>query len=408
MNKIRLMFVICFCLIIRNSYSLNATNYTTSDGLLSNNVTGVSVAKNGNVWFCSDSGVFMFDGVDWEFWNQDGGISSSKIKTINIDADDNVWILSDTGLSKFKNNTWSNIPFTINEDYLNYMAIDKEGSIWLATDSKIISWQQNDYLEIPIDFIGSHVSITNDNSFNIYVGSKNSEISIYEGNNWKKISSFDGFGSSVSYITKDYIGNIWYADNFMDSETSCSIQKRINDSTTVYYDEDDGAIQGVVKKIIVDKNNRLYFATQNGLGVYDNEKWSVFTIDDGLMSNNISSVAIDSNNNLWITSDSGISKITELTAVSYDINCQKLFGNKLVKIEKRNSRINFRCSFQLLNDTELFLYALNGKEVASTSCKIIKDNNSFFLPRKEIAKGTYLGLLKKRNNKNVVFKFIIP
>ena len=66
-------------------------NYTTRDGLLSNEVYDVRPGKNGTVWFATSGGASCFDGTGFINFTKSDGLPSSNLITLDVDQQGVVW-----------------------------------------------------------------------------------------------------------------------------------------------------------------------------------------------------------------------------------------------------------------------------------------------------------------------------
>lgn len=83
------------------------TNYTTKDGLVSNEIHSVAVAKDGSVWVGTASGVSRFDGKKWGTYVLENDTGNKWIGSILAANDGSVWLAYAGGIAHFIS---SNIP----------------------------------------------------------------------------------------------------------------------------------------------------------------------------------------------------------------------------------------------------------------------------------------------------------
>ncbi|MFC1574406.1 FlgD immunoglobulin-like domain containing protein, partial [Candidatus Latescibacterota bacterium] len=62
----------------------------------------------------------------------------------------------------------------------------------------------------------------------------------------------------------------------------------------------------------VDQNNVLWISTiDSGVSRFDGETWTTFTTDNsGLCDNKVNAIAVEKNNTIWFGTDNGVSKYT--------------------------------------------------------------------------------------------------
>ena len=81
---------------------------TTLQGLPTNELTGVAVAPNGDVWFSSAAGAIRWrDGVMRTFTVADG-LNSNLVRKVTVAPDGSVWAATEVGIVRFDGAVWSN------------------------------------------------------------------------------------------------------------------------------------------------------------------------------------------------------------------------------------------------------------------------------------------------------------
>jgi signal transduction histidine kinase len=66
-------------------------NYTTQDGLLSNDVYDVRAGQNGEIWFATRAGASCFDGTGFINYTKSDGLLSSSLITLDVDKHGAIW-----------------------------------------------------------------------------------------------------------------------------------------------------------------------------------------------------------------------------------------------------------------------------------------------------------------------------
>lgn len=84
----------------------NWTQYTTTNGLLSNIVTSLAIDKQGSLWVGHSNGLSRFDGTSWEtFTTLNSGLVNNNIVGIGVDNDGVVWFGCPNGITSFQYDT---------------------------------------------------------------------------------------------------------------------------------------------------------------------------------------------------------------------------------------------------------------------------------------------------------------
>lgn len=113
-------------------------NYTSEDGLPSNEVYCVYQDTLGFMWFGTDNGVSRFDGYTFENFGPEHGLEKPEINLIIKDHQERVWYSSYSGkVYSFQNNTfipyaWNHILdyYSVKSHLVNLKYIDNEGAFY--------------------------------------------------------------------------------------------------------------------------------------------------------------------------------------------------------------------------------------------------------------------------------------
>jgi ligand-binding sensor domain-containing protein len=77
--------------------------------------------------------------------------------------------------------------------------------------------------------------------------------------------------------------------------------------------ENPEALSNNVNVILADGPDELWVGTENGLGYFDGETWTRFSMEDGLPANRIYTLMFDQNDELWVGTDSGAAHFVDQT-----------------------------------------------------------------------------------------------
>ena len=79
------------------------TNYTSSDGLLADNVNAVDTDANNTIWFGTQNGVSEYDGSTWvDHTNAiDAGLIDDNIQALTVMSNGDIWVGTDFGASVY-------------------------------------------------------------------------------------------------------------------------------------------------------------------------------------------------------------------------------------------------------------------------------------------------------------------
>jgi len=255
--------------------------------------------------------------AQWTSYTTSNGLVHNEVYGIHVGIDALKWFGTVGGLSRLsQTNSWTS--FTISNSALpvNYVypvMRDTQGNLWVGTRGggvvrltgasfTIFGTNQG----IPSNIVRS---LFEDNNGNIWVGtgdggSPGQGVAKFNGVSWTKYSTVNGLaGNTVRGIIQDSQNNMWFA-------TSTGLSK-FNGTTWTNYTTNNGLTHNNLTGIAIDLIGRIWVCTWGGgiciLDPYSNT-WSYFTEQNSdISSNNIHCIAVDRFRNIWIgTYDYGL------------------------------------------------------------------------------------------------------
>lgn len=103
----------------------------------------------------------------------------------------------------------------------------------------------------------------------------------------------------IRHIFQDADGNYWFGTN--DDGIA-----RMKGEQLDYFSIDQGLGGRAVRRILQDKQGRIWAATSGGVSIYSNGQWKNITTKDGLLSNDIWSLFLDSKDRVWAGTMNGL------------------------------------------------------------------------------------------------------
>ncbi|MBL7883422.1 MAG: T9SS type A sorting domain-containing protein [Bacteroidia bacterium] len=105
---------------------------------------------NSHIWMSfstAGNGIFKFDGTGWTNINtSNSNIPTNNVWGMNVDMNNNIWISYTPGLSKFDGVSWTN--YSTNEGYPystggGYVKVDKYNNVWASSSSGVVVFNEN-------------------------------------------------------------------------------------------------------------------------------------------------------------------------------------------------------------------------------------------------------------------------
>jgi signal transduction histidine kinase/ligand-binding sensor domain-containing protein len=280
-------------------------SYTTEEGLVSNVVNALEVTPDGTVYIGTANGMNMFRAgkiVTNRF------LAVTPINAIIMDRDNRLWIGSENGLGRI-------FPDGKREEFvgeetgapfvrINGISFDNEGSTWLSTGRHgLIQLKQTGVLNLTtveglaINRINIAVEGAN-RAF--YIGTDNGKVNIYQEG---KITTLpirtDLGGAGIRDICLDKNGVIWIA--------SYKGILRIEGTSERLFTTADGLPADDMRRILLDSQGRLWFASRSGgIAQFKNNRVvRVIDKDNGLRSNYILAMEEGADGKIYIGTHSG-------------------------------------------------------------------------------------------------------
>jgi len=315
------------------------TTYTTTDGLVSNEVSAIAIDALGNKWFGTSESVSKFDGTTWTNYTPPDLIIPRYVSSIAIDKDGNIWsawFVGDwggaaprgAGVKKFDGTTWTTYRggYGLVSDYVYAIAIDAQGNKWFGAEGGVSKFDGTNWTTYTTadGLVDNYVwAIAIDAQGNKWFGT-GSGVSKFDGTAWTTYNtSNSGLVSNwVNAIAIDAEGNKWFGTYGGVSKfdgtawtNNTPTPGRGRDSFYVYAIAIDGSnniwISGSYIQADAGRKDDEYH-DWHGVSKFDGTTWTTYTTADGLASTHVEAIAIDAQGNKWFGTDKGISKLSDV------------------------------------------------------------------------------------------------
>lgn len=272
-------------------------NFTTENGLASNVVYEVFQDSKKRMWFATDKGISIYDGITWNNLNKSNGISDNEVYQIREDKQGRIWLLTDNGIPTImQNDQIITGHYNWNETYtakghLYAFHEDTAGHIWIGSERQGLFKISNEGQVKHIPFSNlSKQALTTDI---INYEGELLVVTLYGFNTIENDSIRTAHEDSQLYSTPRglQVGRNYYA---------------ISEDEVYQYDlsaystpQDTLQFPSNVINLVEKSDNELWVATRNGIYVLNlNTKKITAHYLNGL---SVSSVCTDHQNGLWIT-----------------------------------------------------------------------------------------------------------
>jgi ligand-binding sensor domain-containing protein len=96
-------------------------------------------------------------------------------------------------------------------------------------------------------------------------------------------------------------------------------QRSYNGDITNIHNYEKGLLNDCAYAIFVESEDKVWFATANGLHLYNNNKYLIYDKSSGLLNNSVRSICSDSRGSIWAANSNGLSQFKDNTWSSYTI-----------------------------------------------------------------------------------------
>ncbi len=275
--------------------------------------TTIMQDREGNIWIGTQfSGLFMYYDGAFSNFNNLPGLRNEYITAIKP-IPNGFLIGTASGLKQISRDNFTGkfnevpliIPGFTSNTRINNIYINPKG-FWYAVDenNNIITYNgRYNVLNIPEISAGAAIScFTEDASGNIWVGTSNDGIYIYNKKVITHYTAADSLSSDViTSLYTDAQNNIWIGTK------DAGALKYDGNAFIKFTYYDNGLISNNINNIGQDTKGLIWFGSPDG-GVcsYDGEGFSFYTDNDVLSENDVSSITFDNKGSLWVGLSDGV------------------------------------------------------------------------------------------------------
>ena len=252
------------------------SNYNIPQGLADQFVYDTVVAKNGDLWIATWSGVNLVKGArldDRDSWqtftveNTGGGLPNPWVYAVEEGVNGEMWFATEAGLARYQDGKWEN-------------------------------WQHKDGLGAKFELVKDSIQFTNDPA---RASKHHAQQKAEQGLEDINVAYNPNYIISLA-VDKD--GIVWCG-------TWGGGLAKFNGETWENYTTFDGLPGNHIFMLYRNEMDELWIGTSKGLSQLDRKKdtFSTLTMNDGLFANNVFSMANAQDGSVWIGSFGGVARI---------------------------------------------------------------------------------------------------
>ncbi len=199
--------------------SFDGTNWNAQEPGVTKGATIINSYEDskGRIWFCSDAaGVFVFDGQGFTQYTTKEGLPSDQVHVVAEDKDGSMWMGTTDGLAHFKDGKWKTYRTSdgLTFNHVLVIVVDGKGEKWFGTWGGGMSrFDGKTWTTIkPVDGLTSDyvLSADTDSEGRIWLGTYDG-VSVWDGKGWTQYRESDGLLGKDVWATKvDSDGYKWF------------------------------------------------------------------------------------------------------------------------------------------------------------------------------------------------------
>jgi len=289
-QKIILLSCLCaaYSLAGAQQNEFNFVNFSSNNGLSSNNINSILKDRFGYMWFATEDGLNRFDGINFTVYNHNeldtNSLATNQLQTLYEDPQGNLWVGTNRTLSLYDRHKDCFHNFNIaNGTAIRAICSDKAGHLWLGSYAGLIFYDpvRRTAKYYTVDSVrpghllsNTVISLLLDTKGRLWVGG-NTGLYLYQPatDNFKRFANNPADPASISdnvvkTITEDAGGRLWIGTNYggIDMLEPDGIHfRRFKNSKA----DRQTLASNRIYSIEPDGNGDLWVGTEEGLNIFD-------------------------------------------------------------------------------------------------------------------------------------------
>lgn len=274
--------------------------YTSKDGLISNNLTSVTQADDGFLWVTCFNGVLKFDGHEFELYDKENipQLKSNGFYSTSMDDEHRLWFgTQGSGIFKYENNQFEKVGDSSVSLSIRKVFVDSKGYIWACSNNEgVYRGKDEAFNKLEFDVFDRIIvnDIAEDKAGNIWIATIGNGLIKYNENKIIQFTTKDGLKSNA--VNTVYVHN--NNDIYIGTLTGLNYLDGSQHVRTIHT-----PVDFEINDILVDRFENIWLATEQGLARINEgqDLFELFNEDEGLPGNQISGICFDHEQNLWLS-----------------------------------------------------------------------------------------------------------
>jgi ligand-binding sensor domain-containing protein len=271
--------------------------------------TDVIQDGQGNMWFATLEGLYMFNGKEWEQYKEKT-FRVKKVYDIEESKSGDIWAATEAGIAKFADGTWT---VYSKKDGLSGNAVyrlqeDRDGRIWAFSRSDLkytglSLYQDGKWTYFDPDRIGLKGKIESLIDYNNEVIVYTTEgIAKHTSSRWHVFRESDGLsGDDFALLYRDKNKDLWTANEI-------ALYKYQDGKWIEMFNP--GSKWQVHQVYAAEYDNVWVGTDKSGIYHFDGDKWNHYDDRNSLKDNEVFRIFEDKSQNIWVTTKKGITRFS--------------------------------------------------------------------------------------------------
>jgi len=282
----------------------SSEKFTTSRGLVHNQVSSLALDLSSGVWAGTFRGASRLYKEMWMCFDETAGLVSPRVEAVHVKSDGSVWFGTTGGVTAFD---WHGFVSYTTEDGLadNWVRDIAEyaGVLYFATTKGLAVFDGSGWGEITtVDGLPSNnINCLTASAEGLFVGTHESGVCLFDGSDWRTFIGSDGIeGSVIADLFTDPQDYVWAV-----TELGISL---CGGSSWLSFDRMDGLPDDQLLSIAADESGNVYVGTaKSGLWCWYQNNALFLASLEGLLDNRVQCVTPTTDGSVWFGCEGGLS-----------------------------------------------------------------------------------------------------